>query len=181
MGVWIRLLRAVVAAPFRPRLALHGTSHLSFRVLPGDLDLNVHMNNARYLALMDIGRMDLILRTGLWRVMAKNRWQAVLAGSLVRYRRPLKPFRKFSLASRLIGWDEKWFYIEHRIESGEGLACQSVVRGAFIGSNGVIPSTELVQAIGSREPSRDLPQWVAAWRDADRGMDQAVSPLLAGA
>jgi acyl-CoA thioesterase FadM len=181
MGVWIRIFRTFVAAPFRPRLALHGVSHLSFRVLPGDLDLNIHMNNARYLALMDIGRLDLILRTGLWRAMAKNHWQAVLAGSLVRYRRSLKPFQKFSLTSRLIGWDEKWFYIEHRIESGGVLSCQTVVRGAFLGVRGIVASAELMRATGAPDTNSDLPDWVMAWRDADRGMDQSAPPILAGA
>jgi acyl-CoA thioesterase FadM len=177
MGTWIRTISVFLAAPLRPRLALFGQSRLCFRVLPGDLDLNIHMNNARYLALMDIGRIDLILRTGMWRAMWANRWQAVLAGSLVRYRRSLKPFQKLELTSRLIGWDQKWFYIEHRIESGGLAACQTMVRGAFLGAGGIIAPSCLAAAVGHADNSPGLPNWVTAWNDADCAMDQG--PALA--
>ena len=181
MGIWIRTLGVVLAAPFRPRLDLFGVSRRHFRVMPGDLDYNVHMNNARYLALMDLGRIDLILRTGMWRAMWRNHWQAVLAGSLVRYRRPLKPFQKFTLTSKLIGWDEKWFYIEHRVDAAGVLACRSVVRGAFLGADGIVPPSRLAKALGANAGDASLPAWVTAWGDADRGMDQTPFIAMAGA
>ena len=177
--MWIRTIRTAIAAPFRSGLPLFGQSNLAFRVLPGDLDYNIHMNNARYLSLMDLGRIDLILRTGMWRAMWQRRWQAVLAGSLVRYRRPLKPFQKLALKSRLIGWDERWFYIEHRIEAGEVVACQAAVRGAFLGSEGVVVPAVLAKEVGYAEGSPALPEWISSWRDADRTLDQV--PLAIGA
>jgi len=178
MGTWIRTISVFLAAPLRPRLALFDQSRLYFRVLPSDLDLNIHMNNARYLALMDIGRIDLILRTSMWRTMWANRWQAVLAGSLVRYRRSLKPFRKLELTSRLIGWDEKWFYIEHRIESGGLLACQATVRGAFLGASGIVTPSQLAASVGHADQMPELPGWVTVWNDADDAMDQGPSAEL---
>jgi len=179
MGTWIRTIGVFLAAPLRPPLALFGESRLYFRVLPSDLDLNIHMNNARYLALMDVGRIDLILRTGMWRTMWTNRWQAVLAGSLVRYRRSLKPFRKLELTSRLIGWDQKWFYIEHRIESGGVLACQAMVRGAFLGTGGIVTPSQLAATVGHADNSPELPAWVTGWNDADGAMDQGPSLAMA--
>ncbi len=169
MTAAVRMLGTALAAPFRPRLGLLGESRLAFRVLPNDLDYNVHMNNARYLALMDVGRVDLILRTGLWRAMWNHRWQAVIAGSLIRYRRPLRPFQRMELVSRLIGWDERWFYIEHRIAAGTVLACQSMVRGAFIGSEGMVAPAQMAGALGDLSVAPELPGWIAAWREADRG------------
>jgi acyl-CoA thioesterase FadM len=176
--MWIRLLRVILATPFRSRLPLFGESCLHYRVLPGDLDYNIHMNNARYLALMDLGRVDLILRTGLWRAMWQQRWSAVLAGSLVRYRRSLKPFRRLTLKSRLIGWDEKWFYIEHRIEAAGVLACQAIVRGAFLGADGVVLPARLANTAGHVGGSPVLPSWAASWRAADRALEQAPSTLV---
>lgn len=169
MTAAVRMLGTALAAPFRPRLGLLGVSRLTFRVLPNDLDYNVHMNNARYLALMDVGRVDLILRTGLWRAMWRHHWQAVIAGSIVRYRRPLRPFQRMELVSRLIGWDERWFYIEHRIAAGTVLTCQSMVRGAFIGSEGMVAPAQMASALGGLSVAPKLPGWIAAWREADRG------------
>jgi acyl-CoA thioesterase FadM len=168
MAALLRMMGAALAAPFRPRLGLYDASHLAFRVMPPDLDYNVHMNNARYLALMDVGRVDLILRTGMWRTMWQNHWQAVIAGSIVRYRRPLKPFQRMQMTSRLIGWDEKWFYIDHRIAAGAALACQAMVRGAFIGAEGILAPVILAKAMGVPDTPPELPNWISAWQDADR-------------
>jgi len=179
--MWIRMIRVLLAARLRASLPLFGPSHLPFRVLPGDLDYNMHMNNARYLALMDVGRVDLILRTGLWRAMWRHRWSAVLAGSLVRYRRSLKPFQRLELQSRLIGWDEKWFYIEHRIEAGGVLACQAIVRGAFLGTDGLVLPAVLANAVGYAGASPTLPSWAQPWRDADRALERGAQTVLVGA
>ena len=73
---------------------------------------------------------------------------------------------------------EKWFYIEHRIESGGVLACQSVVRGAFLAAGGIVPPSRLAAAVGHTDDTPDLPGWVAAWNAADCAMDQGPSPAL---
>ena len=179
--MWIRMIRVLLAARFRARLPLFGASCLAYRVLPSDLDYNIHMNNARYLALMDVGRVDLIMRTGMWRVMWQHHWSAVLAGSLVRYRRSLRPFQRLELKSQLIGWDEKWFYIEHRIESDGVLACQAIVRGAFLAADGMVLPARLASAVGHAGDSPDLPGWANPWREADRALDQGTQPALLGA
>ena len=65
MNLYIRLLYMFVASFFKKKIhALEETS-LSFCVWPNDLDLNGHMNNGRYLSIMDIGRMDWVLRLGI--------------------------------------------------------------------------------------------------------------------
>lgn len=167
MNLWFRLLKVLVCAFFGPRLTLTDVSMLRFRVWPNDLDINVHMNNARYLALMDLGRLDLIARGGMWRAVLKQRWQAVIGGALVRYRRPLKPFQRFTLTSRLLCWDERWLYIEHRIESAHGPACLTLVRGAFLRGGAIVPPAEVACAAGYDGPTPPVPDWVAQWRATD--------------
>lgn len=179
--MWLRMIRTLLAARFRARLPLFGQSCLPFCVLPNDLDYNMHMNNARYLGLMDVGRVDLILRTGMWRPMRQHHWSAVLAGSMVRYRRSLKPFQRLTLKSRLIGWDEKWLYIEHRIEAGGVLACLAMVRGAFLGTDGVVAPARLACALGHAGASPALPSWAPSWQAADRALELGSRAVLMGA
>lgn len=63
MNLWFRLLYLLLCSFFRPRLAApFGVSRLPFRVLPNDLDSNLHMTNGRYWNIFDLGRLDLILR-----------------------------------------------------------------------------------------------------------------------
>ncbi len=65
MNLFFRLLRLLLTARWRGRLGPLDESVLKLRVWPVDLDVNLHMNNGRYLSVMDLGRVDVILRTGL--------------------------------------------------------------------------------------------------------------------
>lgn len=172
MNLWFRLLKVLIASLFRPRLGFTDESELRFRVWPNDIDINIHMNNARYLAVMDLGRFDLIARCGMWRLMFRQRWQAVIGGALVRYRRPLRPFQAFTLKSRVLCWDEKWIYIEHRVEADGALACHTIVRGAFLRSGSVVPPAEVAEALGSTVAAPMVPRWVGQWRDMDGAFEQ---------
>ncbi len=178
MNLWFRLLNVLIASLFRPRLGLAESSVLGFRVLPHDLDLNMHMNNARYLALMDLGRIDLIARTGIWRPMFRQRWRPVVGGALVRFRRPLGPFRTFTLKSRAIGLDAKWIYVEQRLEAAGSIACLAVVRTAFVGSSGVVPPVEVVRQAGFAGAPREPPAFAWQWEEMEKAVDtpRAVTP-----
>ncbi|MBP2303481.1 thioesterase family protein [Azospirillum picis] len=168
MNLIFRLLAVVVAAVAATlrgkRIDLLGASALRFRVWPTDLDINMHMTNARYFSVMDLGRTDLMIRAGLGPVILNKRWQPVLGGATVRYRRPLRPFQRFTLVSRVLCWDEKYIFIEHRMESRKGLAALAVVQGAFVGRSGVVPPAEVLAAIGSDAASPPFPDAAAALR-----------------
>ncbi len=102
------------------------------RVWPTDIDLNWHVNNGRYLTLMDIGRWDYALRTGLVGLAFKHRWTWLLGSATVRFRRELKSFAPFELVTQLSCWDRKWVYFEQKFER-EGVvhawgAVQAVVK-----------------------------------------------------
>ena len=46
---------------------------LQMRVWPNDIDFNFHMNNARYLSLMDFGRMHLLARVRVLEHILRSR------------------------------------------------------------------------------------------------------------
>lgn len=165
MNLFVRLALVILAALRAPRRGYLEPSRLRFRVLPTDLDVNLHMNNARYFALMDLGRVDLMLRAGLGRAILANRWQPVLGAATVRFRRPLRPFQRFELVSRVLCWDEKWLYLEHRLELAGVTAAVAVVQGAFLApGRGTVPPSEIAGAVGSAAASPPMPDFVAGWR-----------------
>lgn len=167
MNLWFRVLRVILLALLRPRLGLMEESRLRFRVWPTDLDINVHMNNARYLSLMDLGRLDMIARSGMAGLVWRQKLQPVIAGALVRYRRPLKPFQSLCLRSRLLAWDERWLFIEHRLESGDILACHAVVKAMLVGKDGGIAPAELARQLNQEQDSPPLPDWLGPWIEAE--------------
>lgn len=115
MNLYLRLLWLLLTFRFRRRLVPPlDVSRLKLRVLPTDLDINLHMNNGRYLTLMDLGRMDLMLRSGLWRMVLKNRWIPIMSSTMIRFRRELEPFQAFVLESRILFWSKQQFVMEQR-------------------------------------------------------------------
>ena len=119
-------------------------ARLAFRVLPNDLDFNLHMNNARYLSLMDLGRVDLLNHLGLLRLAFRGRWFPVLGTVTIRYHRPLKLFDRFDLITRILGWDEKWFYLEQRFEREGKPIATARAAGLLRRAEGSIPTGEVL-------------------------------------
>ena len=118
MNLWLRVLHLILASFFRRRLdPVRDGSRLAFRVWPHDLDTSLHMNNGRYWTLMDLGRTDIMIRSGLWRPIFRHGWVPVVSAGQIRFRRELKPFRAFTLETRILTWSETHVVMEHRIVS----------------------------------------------------------------
>ncbi|MDF1530428.1 MAG: thioesterase family protein [Sedimenticola sp.] len=148
MNLLFRLIFQLITSRFRAQQSLLDTAVLRMRVWPTDLDINLHLTNSRYLALMDLGRIELMLRTGMMGKVLKRRWLPVVSIASIRFRREISPFEPFTLHTRLLGWDEKWFYMEQRFETVRGIAAVGIVKGLFRGPKGNVPSQELVGLTG---------------------------------
>lgn len=121
MNLWFRLLGYLLTVWLRPRLTPpRESSRLRFRVWPSDVDMNLHMTNARFLAVSDFGRIDLIVRTGLFRIAMKRRWAPIVSYAAVVFRKELKLWRSLELETRLAYWDESVTVFEHCIRHRSG-------------------------------------------------------------
>ncbi|XP_037351291.1 protein THEM6 isoform X2 [Talpa occidentalis] len=89
------VLRARLLQP-RVRDLLAEQRHAG-RVLPSDLDLLLHMNNARYLREADVARAAHLARCGVLGALRALGAHAVLAASCARYRRSLRLFEPFEV------------------------------------------------------------------------------------
>lgn len=87
-----------------------------------DVDaLLYHMNNARYLRELDFARADFYERTDLYREVCSQGSGVVQGAATIRYRRFIKPLTIFKITSKIIYWDERSFFMEHRfITPGDG-------------------------------------------------------------
>ncbi len=182
MNLWFRLLWLIITTPFRGRLQPPAdASRLSFRVWPHDLDTSLHMNNGRYWTLMDLGRTDLMLRSGLWRAVLKNKWVPVVSAGKIRFRRELKPFTPFRLETRIITWADTWLVMEHRLVSqgrnGEIVNAVALVRAGLYDRAGkaFVPTARLFAELGvSADESPAAAPEVAAFLAAEEAMKQAA-------
>lgn len=163
MNLVFRLLYVIFGAWRWPALKASDSSVLKFRVWPLDMDLNLHLTNSRYLALMDLGRTDLILRSGMWKLMKRDRLAVVLGGVAMRFRRSLPPFARFTLTTRLLGWDERWVYVEQIFTGPQGLACSAVLRSTFLKNGKIVEPAQLFTELLPKDAIPRLPDWVADW------------------
>ncbi|HCW69816.1 MULTISPECIES: acyl-CoA thioesterase [Thalassospira] len=175
MNLIFRLIRVLILSLVRSRLDPLDPSVLHFRAWPFDLDINVHMTNSRYFALMDLGRTELILRNGIAKQMFKRKWQPVVSGSTMRFKRAIKPFQKFAVETHALYWDDKGFYLEQRfVANGKTLAL-GVVKAVFVGPEGIIRPEEICRLVGADETSPLMPDWLSGWPD----MESAIEARLA--
>jgi len=84
------------------------------------------------LTLMDLGRLDLMVRGGLWRAVFKNGWTPVVSSSLIRFRRELRCFEPFELETIVIDWNETTVVFEHRIIFAKGERAGQVAAYALV-------------------------------------------------
>lgn len=145
---------------------------MPMRVWPMDLDFNLHKNNGRYLTTMDVGRMDLAFRAGLHKPMFKYRWMPLLGSSTIRYFRSLRPFQKYNLETRIIGWDEKWVFMEQKFIADGHLYAVGCVKVLFRGPDGNVPTDTLLTYAGVEQESPKIPDWVLKWHQADKELGQ---------
>ncbi len=181
MNLWLRLLWCLVSARFGSPLVLPAEAgRLRFRVWPHDLDLSVHMNNGRYLTIMDLGRLDFMVRSGLWRAVLANRWTPIASTVTIRFKRELRPFQSFRLETRLLCWDatlvvmEQTFLIDGGPRDGQ-IAAQALFKGGLYDRTArkFVPITTLMESIGVSATSPEPAPEVAAFLKADQELKQA--------
>lgn len=185
MNLWLRLLWLLLSAPLRPRIAAPADiSALTFRVLPNDLDLSLHMNNGRYLAIMDLGRLDLLIRTGLGRAVWRHGWTPVANAAVIRFRRELRAFDRYRLETRVSAWLDQAVLLEQTFVFAGGeregqVAARALFKGALYdrGARRYVPVSELMKAIGVDTPSPSLSAELDAFLAADRAMREAGRDL----
>ncbi|MGA8657122.1 MAG: acyl-CoA thioesterase [Chthoniobacterales bacterium] len=164
MNLWLRLAVFFLTVRFRSRCSAVGPTALEFRVLPSDLDLLGHMNNGKYLTVLDICRLDLMTRSGLWRESTKRRWYPVVAAQTIQFRRSLYPFEKFQVNTEVVGWDEKYFFIRHQLAAGNKLVALAFVAARFLGPNSARVSPQQILETLKQTPMRpETPLWLTRW------------------
>lgn len=163
----LTLIRARLRVRRQGRLAPLAVSRVRVTTLPTDLDLLLHMNNGRYLTLADLGRWDLLIRTGMFDAMKKHRWYAVVSAGTVTYRKSLTLFQRFDVESRLTGHDDRALYLEHRIVVAGEIYASVVIRARILRvGGGTVPHEELFAKIGRPDDIPEIAPWVQEWAEA---------------
>jgi acyl-CoA thioesterase FadM len=167
MNLFFRLIWTLVAGPFRSRVPTLGPATTPFRVWPTDLDVLMHVNNGVYLSMMDLGRIDLMMRSGLFGAINERGWYPVVTAQTIQYRRSLKVFDRFDIVTRVLAWDDRAIMLEQRfVRRGEEVAT-ALMRGRFLRrAGGTVPMSDLIAAAGNPPAPTDVPPYAVQWNAA---------------
>ncbi|KAJ1570046.1 hypothetical protein HK096_004459, partial [Nowakowskiella sp. JEL0078] len=92
------------------------TDFTSFRVWFDDLDYNLHMNNSRYPYRLDLVRSQYGVQFfhSSARDVKLEEFYIANGGTTFFFRREIRPLQYFRVQTRLLSWNTKWIFAEHR-------------------------------------------------------------------
>ena len=173
---FVRIPALILRQSIAPLPALDPLSadSIAMRVWPNDIDFNFHLNNARYLSVMDYGRVRLLARAGLLKPVLKARYAPVVGSIWITYRRSLPLWARYTLTSRLACWDERWFYMEQIFTGSEGLVAIGWVKGALLHHGSIVHPQKIMDLAHPGRLSPPLPDSIATLNHLTRDKLQSA-------
>lgn len=149
MSLIFRMLWLLLSSLFKPRLPyIKPVNELKMMVLPNDLDINMHMNNGRYLTICDLSRVDMFIRTGLGKTMLKQKWMPIITEHTMKYKKALKLFQKYTVTMTITGWDERSFDMVHTFLVGDRVVAEGTSKGVIYSKQeGIIPPQRVMDTV----------------------------------
>jgi len=126
-----------------PPLDVLGEDVLKLRVLPNDIDTNFHLNNGRYLNLMDYARTHMLARTRILEHIIRVRYQPLVGAVWMTYRR----------------------YMEQIFAGSKGLAAIGWVKGILRDAQGNVPPQKVIDAVSPGRLSPPMPEAMVEWNE----------------
>jgi acyl-CoA thioesterase FadM len=181
MNLYLRLIFALLRAWWLarrlPKLQPGDRIERRLRVWPGDLDINGHMNNGRYLTLIDLMLVEYFVRSGFAQAMFKAGWRPMSGGAVVSYRKGLRPGQRYRLRFGLAAADSHWNFMRFEFLREDGTLCAAgYMKGAAVSRQGLVPNSESWLRAGRAFTPMPLPEAVRHWMAAETALIQGTAP-----
>ena len=168
-----RLLYKGLLSLGRPRIDTHDVSTVWLRVLPTDLDVFLHVTNSKYIEIMNVGRLDYVIRSGWLKTALKKRAIMIVGSASFQYRRSVRVWQKLKLETRLIYWDSKWIFFEHKLFHSGHLSAQGIVKVLFRSRLKRINPADIMAESGQMVSSPEMPDVVSNLLAAEQSREFA--------
>ena len=166
VNLLFRLLWLMVTVRRKPRLDFRDVDRLPMRARWTDLDQLRHVNNGVFLSMMDLGRVDLMVRSGVWKQLMDAGIYPVVAAQTITYRKSLQWRQRFVLETRMAGYHDKALFVEQRFVVDGEIYARAFVKARFLKrSGGTVPIDELNAIAGEDLTQIPLEGWVQRWAD----------------
>ena len=133
MNLYFRFIFLLIKRIFYcKKLSPFDICETNFWVNPFDLDINLHMNNGRYLSIMDLGRVDLLIRARSFWGLLFHGYYPVVVSEGIRFKKALMPFQFFKILTQIDHWDEKDFYIRQEFIYDNKTVAEGYLKARFL-------------------------------------------------
>ncbi|MHA6968630.1 acyl-CoA thioesterase [Glutamicibacter bergerei] len=167
MHMIFRILMMLVRSKKASKISMLDSGSVPMRATLTDIDFAGHINNGMYFSIFDLGRFDLMFRSGAWDVLRKNKWTPVVQAETMTFRKSVKLGVKFTQETRVLGMDERCIYFEQHIVVNGEIYARGYIATRMTGKKGPVPNEEILAAMGITLPEdRVVPEWITAWREA---------------
>ncbi|MFN3214544.1 MAG: thioesterase family protein [Henriciella sp.] len=137
--------------------AFTDTYSLYFRVWLTDQDAFLHLTNSRYLSFSDLGRLNMLIRSGIRNVLQREDWAIVICSQTRTIARMLKSPQTFEMACQITGWTDEHLAICHRFQRSQKVHAEvNTLVQIQTKAGDVIPIQELLSHLQVSAPSPQL-------------------------
>ncbi len=164
MNLYLRLIWTTIRSFLIPKITYSDELIVKLRILPNDLDIDRHLNNGRYLTLLDLGSFEFFIRSGVLVSAIRCGFKPMVGGVLITYRKGLSLFEKCTLTIQLKAWDDHWSYFKFTFQKSDGqIAAAGYLKGAFVSKRGIVPNKKVDELFGYERDIYEFPQAVKDW------------------
>ena len=164
MNLFFRLFYILLFSRFRLKVELLGPCRTPFMVWLSDLDILRHMNNGRYFSILDLARLDYMIRAGFYQKVDQAGYYPVVVAETIRFRKSLQLHQKFFVESCVLAWDSKAFIIGHEFKIKNEVVANAVIRARFLKkSGGAVSPAEILKLVDYNQESPQLKKWIHDW------------------
>ena len=156
MNLYFRLLWVMLIARCRNVITEDDMSNeITTTIMPNDLDLNLHVNNGRYMTLCDFNRVDLFVRSGLAAIMVRHKLAPIVAQHTMTYIKPLRVFNRIRITMNITHRDEKYFYATHTFYRGGQTVAEGTSRSLVVSrKDGRLTPAQVITMVNEYQSAR---------------------------
>ncbi|SDS93800.1 Thioesterase-like superfamily protein [Brevibacterium siliguriense] len=122
-----------------------------------EIDIYTHVINGMYFTMMDLSRLDMMVRSGVWDALRARRRSGVVSEESIRFRKSLKLGQRYCIGAKISGVDERAVCFERRIVVDGEIYARASVATKIISEAGTIAKDEMIKVFGSPPSGLKLP------------------------
>src|SRR5699024_1257267 len=154
-----RMLLQLLRSRRRPPQGLWDSSRLSLRVLPTEIDIFGHVNNGMYFSIMDLGRLDMMVRSGVWKTLRAKGWSGVVSAETISFRKSLKLGHRYHVDTCLTGVEWRTVFFDLRIVVADAMFSRAYVCTLLTAKTGTITREDMIEVFGAPPEGLEVPFW----------------------